>query len=423
MAHKLIGKDQLCVGLYIHLDIPWMHHPFLTSSFKIRNQQQLQVLKQLKLTQLRIDPERSDVEPPSGREDPPPPAVTTADDAQKALWLEKTRRIQVLRERRTRLNHCANRYRKSVGLVRNLMSHLFAAPAQAAEEADQVIRTMVDELTTDSEVTMQLVNMKGKDESTYYHVINVAALALMLGKALGLTPDQLRLLGLGALFHDMGHQQIPSQILRKKGPLSPAEQQVYRRHVVLGVQTAARLGIWPKEVVAIIAEHHEYLDGSGFPKGLRNDAIGPLSRIVIVVNRYDNLCNQTDPARSLSPYEAVSLMYSREREKYDAKVLTTFITNLGVYPPGTVVKLSDGRIATVVSINPQELLKPNVLVYNPDIPKEEALILNLTEEDIGIVESCRRSGLAPEVLNYLNLSENLSYYFDRAQRGKPVAGR
>jgi putative nucleotidyltransferase with HDIG domain len=422
MTDKLIEKEQLCIGLYIHLDIPWMHHPFLTGSFKIRNQQQLEILRRLKISRVRVDPSKSDTEPLPRALDAPRASAPIVGDAEEALWAEKRRRIQVLKERRTRLNHGANRYRESVGTVRALMSHLFASPAQAADEADRVVCSMVDELTTDSEVTMQLVNMKGKDESTYYHVINVAALSLTLGKGLGLSRDQLRLLGLGALFHDLGHRQIPSQILRKKEPLTPPEQKVYQRHVMLGAQTATRLAILPKEVVAIIAQHHEHLDGSGYPKGLTTDTIAPLARIVAVVNRYDNLCNRTDPSRSLSPYEAVSLMYSKERGHYDAKILTTFITNLGVYPPGTVVKLTDGRIATVVSINPQELLRPNVLVFNPEIPKEEALILNLTEEDLAIKESCRRAELDPEVLNYLNLSESVNYYFERADRS-PSHGR
>ncbi|MGD9172340.1 MAG: HD-GYP domain-containing protein, partial [Candidatus Thiodiazotropha sp.] len=141
-------------------------------------------------------------------------------------------------------------------------------------------------------------------------------------------------------------------------------------------------------------------------------------RIVAIVDHYDELCNHTDPNRSLSPYEAVSMMYSKEQGKFDNTVLTTFITNLGIYPPGTVVRLSDQRIACVVTINQKELLRPNVLVYEPEIPKEEALILDLMEEDLSISESCRRSDLTPTILNYLNLSEYVTYYFDQVSDSK-----
>jgi HD-GYP domain-containing protein (c-di-GMP phosphodiesterase class II) len=420
MADKVIPKDELRIGLYVHLDLPWMQHPFLTNSFKVRTATQLQALKRLGLDQVRYDPERSDpAPPPRARQDAaaaPPP-----DDLEQALWQEKQRRIEVLKERRTRLNHCASRYSKSVGSVRKLMSHLFAVPAQAVEEAEQVVTGMVEELTADREVALQLVNMKSQDESSYFHVINVAALALMLGKGLGLNRSQLSLLGIAALFHDLGHQQIPSQVLRKREPLTPAEQQLYQRHPLYGEQIALRLGTLPKEAVAVILQHHEHLNGTGYPRGLRRDAIVPLARIVAVVNRYDNLCNRGDGAHALSPYEAVSQMYAREREQYDQKVLTHFITHLGVYPPGSVVRLSDGRIACVVSINPGELLKPNVLVYDRRVPKEEALILDLTEESLGITESCRRGALDPDMVAYFNLSDSLTYYFDRAVG--PGAGR
>jgi hypothetical protein len=154
------------------------------------------------------------------------------------------------------------------------------------------------------------------------------------------------------------------------------------------------------------------LDGSGYPKGLK-DEVGLLVRIVAIVDHYDELCNHPDPKRSLSPYEAVSHMYSKEQGKYDKTVLTAFIANLGIYPPGTVVRLSDQRLACVVTINHESLLKPSVLVYDPEIPKEEALILDLVEEDLSISESCRRSEVTPAVLNYLNLSEYVSYYFDQ----------
>jgi hypothetical protein len=175
---------------------------------------------------------------------------------------------------------------------------------------------------------------------------------------------------------------------------------------------AKKIGTLPQEVVTIIGQHHERLDGSGYPKGLK-DEVGLLARIVAIVDHYDELCNHADPHSSLSPYEAVSLMYSKEKAQYDSAVLTAFIANLGVYPPGTVVRLSDQRIACVVTINHKELLKPSVLVYDSEIPKEEALILDLMEEDLSISESCRRSEITPTVLNYLNLSEYVTYYFDQ----------
>jgi putative nucleotidyltransferase with HDIG domain len=419
MPDKTIQKEQLCIGLYIHLDLPWMKHPFLTGSFKIRTEKQLKALRGMRLATLRFDPDKSDTQPlplveSSATEEP----CTESDD--DALWDEKRQRIKVLRARRSKLNKTAVRYTKSVETMRKLMDVLFASPRQAVDMADDVVGSMVSDLAVDAEATVQLVNLKGKSESSYYHSMNVAALSLVLGQKMGLDEKQLHLLGLGALFHDLGHQQIPSQILLKKKPLTPAEEKVYQRHTFLGVEMANRIGVLPEEAVAIIGQHHERLDGSGYPKGLKGE-VGILARIVAITDHYDELCNHADPKRSLSPYEAVSLMYGKEEGKFDKSILTAFIANLGIYPPGTVVRLSDQRLACVVTINHDELLKPNVLVYDPEIPKDEALILDLMEEDLSISESCRRSDLTPAVLNYLNLSEYVAYYLDHADDSKKVS--
>lgn len=418
MSDKTVDKNQLRIGLFIHLDLAWMNHPFLTSSFKIRTQKQLDALRQLGLERIRIDPDRSDPEAPTGS-DAQPEGTTTGevkDDLTAALWAEKRERIQALKERRSRLNHCSKCYSQSVGMARKLMSHLRASPAQAAEEAQDLVVQMVDDLTQDQETTVQLVNLKHQDENSYFHAINVVALALVVGQKLALERPQLRLLGLGALFHDLGHQRVPSQILLKKEPLNQAERQFYQQHPRYGAEIARQIKTLPPPVVEVIAKHHEHLDGSGYPEGLRESDIGTLTRIVAVVNRYDNLCNGGYAEPGLSPHQALSRMYSRERTFYDPKVLSTFITNLGVYPPGTVVRLQDERIAVVISINQDDLLKPNVLVYSADIPQEEALILDLGEEGIAIRESLHQKDLNQAQIEYLNLSDKLSYYFQAPQR-------
>jgi putative nucleotidyltransferase with HDIG domain len=421
VSKETVDKSQLRIGLFIHLDLPWMSHPFVTSSFKIRTQKQLDVLRSLGIEQVRIDPARSDA--PSSAADPPPeppqtPTDAVGDNPAAALWEEKQQRIRVLKERRTRLNQCAKRYTQSVGSARKLMANLRASPIQAAEEAQDLVVGMVEDLTDDQETTVQLVNLKHQDENSYFHAINVIALALVVGQKLNLERAQLRQLGLGALFHDLGHQKIPYQILHKKGELTRPERLLYEQHTRYGAEIARGIGSLPPGVVEVIAKHHEHQDGSGFPDGLRGADIGLLTRIVTVVNRYDNLCNGLGAERGLSPHQAISRMYSRERACYDPKVLTTFITNLGVYPPGTVVRLHDERLALVISLNAADLLKPNVLLYSPEIPKEESLVLNLAEEDVGIRESLCQSDLSQDQMEYLNLSDKLSYYFQSSTGAK-----
>lgn len=438
-----VSVDQLRVGIFVHLDLPWMQHPFLTSSFKIRTEKQLEVLRALDLEQVRFDPERSDCAPlqsapPAAA---PPPlaeaephhawtgqgdsradstalAYPKTDAVTAAFWEEKNRRILKLKERRARLNQCAKRYTSSVSAARKLFPMMQAMPGQAAREATELVTEMVSELALDQDATVQLVNLKHLGENSYFHAINVVALALVVGTDLKLSPNELRLLGLGALFHDLGHQQLPSQLLLKRAPFSPAELRVYRQHPVFGVQLARKVQTLPHAVVEVIANHHEHLDGSGFPRGLGDRDLGTLTRIISVVNRYDNLCNGFAAQRGLSPHQAISSMYRREKSWYDEKVLSVFISSLGIYPPGTVVRLDDERLAVVTSVNRDHPSRPNVLVYEPEIPKEEALILDLSEENIAVRESLHADALSPDQVDYLNVSDKLSYYFQKKKRPK-----
>ncbi|WPL17261.1 Cyclic di-GMP phosphodiesterase response regulator RpfG [Thiorhodovibrio winogradskyi] len=431
MALTEVAVERLRVGVFIHLNASWMQHPFLTNKFKIRSEKQIKVLRALGIAQVRVDPDRSDCEPlePSevlaaGTD------VTLAENASAvvssarlnaetaALWEEKNQRIQKLKERRTRLNQCAKRYTSSANLARKLISLLQSRPGEALRESNALVSGMIDELGGDQETTVQLINLKHLGENSYFHAINVVALALVLGRDLLLNVNELRLLGLGALFHDLGHQQVPSRILLKKEPFTTPELMVYRRHPTLGLEMVKRLPTLPQPVVEIIAKHHEHLDGTGYPQGLRGDDIGLLTRVISIVNRYDNLCNGFGARRGLSPHQAVSVMYAKEKGRYDEQVLNTFISCLGVYPPGTVVRLDDERIAVVTSVNRDNLARPNVLVYEPDVPKEEAVILNLLEEELKVRESLHVDSLNREQIEYLNVSDKLSYYFESKKQGR-----
>ena len=222
----------------------------------------------------------------------------------------------------------------------------------------------------------------------------------------------MRDLGVGALLHDMGNINLPSRLLRSTEPLSGPELKLYQMHPIYGAKLAQKLGNISNEVMAIIEQHHELIDGSGYPKKLKGAEITQLAKIVAVVNRYDNLCNNNNEEKCLSPFEAMSYMYAKQKSQFDERVLSIFITNMGVYPPGTIVKLANGSIAAVISINPRALLLPNVIIYDPKIPWNEAPIIGLSEEQLKITESLRRTAVAQEVLEYLNLTERVNYYMD-----------
>ncbi len=395
-------------------------------SFKIKTRKQIRILHKMGLKTIDYDPERSDVvstesekvdipddffaveepvEVEFQEEDPVFVEISEEDPA------EKESRIRQQKSRRVSLNRCEKAFTESAGAVKNLMQDMRARPRESLKAAENIVGEIVGTVLQDQDATVQLVNMKGQDESNYFHVVNVTMLSLIVGKELGLDDMEMNHLGVGAMLHDFGQLKVPDKILRKTSPLTDVERKVYELHPSYGADLAKRIGRLPKAVIEIIEQHHEYEDGSGFPNKLTSSQISKLSKIVAVTNAYDDYCNCPQNVKLLTPYEAMAHMYAQE--KFDKNILSIFINRLGVYPPGTLVRLSDGSIAGVTAVNHEDLLHPQVVIYNANIPKEEAAIIDLTEEgDLKIEETIRRNEVTSDILSYLNFGDSVNYFVD-----------
>jgi putative nucleotidyltransferase with HDIG domain len=291
------------------------------------------------------------------------------------------------------------------------MRNLLARPEETVQGADRLIRDMVQSMLADRNIAIHLMNDNIAGEDVYYHSLNVAVLSMMLGREAGLSAERINLLGVGALFHDVGKSRIPDQVLLKTEPLNHAERALYHLHCHMGEEIAEKLGLDP-DAIAIVSQHHETMDGTGYPRGLKGDGISHLARIVAIANAYDNHCNRINPDESLTPHEALAQMFSKERVHFDDELLKMFIKCMGVYPPGSIVQLSNEAVGMVISINPSQTLRPSVLIYDPTVPKEDAIIIDLeSEPDVSIVESFRPHLLLREIYDYLSPRKRVTYYF------------
>lgn len=135
---------------------------------------------------------------------------------------------------------------------------------------------------------------------------------MMLAKELALPAEDIKAIGIGCLFHDIGKVEIPARIINATLPLNRAEKNLLQLHCQYGLNVVSKLGL-PRASLDIIGQHHESMDGSGYPDHLRGDQISLLARIVGVVNTYDNHCNRANPADSLTPFEALSMMFKQQR--------------------------------------------------------------------------------------------------------------
>lgn len=412
-----ITMDQLRVGLYIYLDLKWFEHPFAFSHFKIKNEEQIKTIRSLGLKTVRYNPTLSEVSlPPQGppQETPQPPE--TKPDISPALAAKRAmiERIQQQREAAARIE---NAFVDTANTIRDIDKNLYSKPAETVRQASRLVTQIADAILSEPELAIHVMGDKMGGEELYFHSLNVTILSMMMARDIKLPQAVAAALGMGALFHDIGHKEIPNKILLKMAPLTQAERHFYELHPQYGLEIGLRLQFAPG-ILAIIREHHELFDGSGYPAKLKGESIGLLSRIVVIANHYDELCNPLNINDALTPHEALSLMFARQRSKFDPKLLQVFIRCLGVYPPGTIVQLSNGVIGMITTINTAKPMKPLVMIYDADIPREEAILVDMEHEtDINIAKAIRPAQVPREIYNYLSPRKRVSYYFDAGKPG------
>lgn len=417
-----IDIQELRLGMFVILELSWLQHPFAFNSFVVRTEEQLATIRSLKLERVRIDPRRSiavTAEEPKAGSVPEPCAEAFAREAEAAAAAqEKARRIEQNRILRTSIGAAERRATKAASALRDATKRIASEPERAAASANALIGEVTSALLGNSEVMIHLLNDRAAGEEVYYHSLNVTMLALLLGKTLGLDPEVLKMVGVAAVFHDIGKEEIPYRILAKTEPLTRPEMEFLREHCAIGARLGAKAGL-PEAVVCAILQHHENMDGSGYPKGLAGDKVSPIARLINVVNTYDNLCNPVNAANALTPYEALSVMFAKRKGWFDPTMLNKLIHILGVYPPGSIVSLSTGATAMVISVNPARPLQPMLIVHDAAIPKEEAVILELEKHpDISITKAIRPTNLTRAVYEYLSPRKRMTYYFD--ERGKAL---
>ena len=224
----------------------------------------------------------------------------------------------------------------------------------------KITQEIVDELLTKKNLLINLVDIKSLDTYTYQHSVNVAILSLILGIELSLEHHQLYELCTGALMHDIGKAFIEQDVLFKKKPLTQEEFSHLKEHPFKGYEYLKDLRDIKAASKRIILEHHEKVDGTGYPKGLTEKQIHPFSKIVALADAYDTLTSDQPYRKALPPNEAIEFLMGSASRYFDTEMTTVFVRKIVVYPIGTIVKLSDATIGIVKETNPQLSLRPKI---------------------------------------------------------------
>ncbi|MEO8921461.1 MAG: HD domain-containing phosphohydrolase [Caldimonas sp.] len=440
----VIDVQALRVGMFVHLDVGWMAHPFPLSSFRITSPAQVATIRSLGLAQVRWSPLQSDpvvVEPDDADSALPHPAHAAANDpdgpdtdtgsaaagspgtdaqaTDEANGPAVSAEAQALAERRRRLDRqraaqktCEKQYGEASRACRQTIELVAGRPREAKAQAEALTLALVEKMTGDQELCIRTLTENVADK-TSMHAMNVGIVSLLMGRCFGFSSEEMQDIGVGAMLHDIGKLDLPTRMRHREDNFSPSETRVYEEHVELGLVQARRMGLSPG-ATAVIAQHHEHADGSGFPAQLNSDRMTMAARIVALVDRYDNLCNPRLAAKAMTPHESLSMLFAQGRSKFDTSILGAFIKMMGVYPPGSMVQLTDDRYGMVVAVNSSRPLKPSVLVHDA-VPRDEALVLDLElSSGLGIRRSIKPQQLPPTALEYLAPGARVTYFFEPA---------
>ncbi|MFT4103386.1 MAG: HD-GYP domain-containing protein [Burkholderiaceae bacterium] len=229
-------------------------------------------------------------------------------------------------------------------------------------DVKQAVDDMVSSIIDNPDALMWVARLRNEDTSTYTHGVRVALYMLSLGRHLGLPRSEMASLGMIGMLADVGKIKIPRPLLEKPGMLNPAEYAIVKEHVRLGLESLNQRETLPDDVRQGIAQHHERLDGSGYPEGLAGDAICLYGRIAGIADCFSALITSRPYANAQAPQDALMNLYQWAGTWFNEALVENFVQSIGVFPVGSLVELSNGEIAVVVAQNRVRRLEPKVLV-------------------------------------------------------------
>jgi HD-GYP domain-containing protein (c-di-GMP phosphodiesterase class II) len=431
-----IPARKLRLGMYVHLDCSWFLHPFAHQQFKLASEEQLQRIVALDLPVL-IDPLRSDAgaelplepepahdaagsEPTRSSECsdgagsvpvPLPAAVQQPEPQSIDRFFEGLRGADQL---------CA----KACLEFQQAFQGLGAGQDSGVAGTKSVINHLVALVSDESmaSAVSGLLDCRLLDELDLHHALNVSLLSMMVGQQLEFAPEDLKVLGIGALLHDVGERNIAPEVLARRGDPAPQDQALYVRHPEFGLAILQAIPSFPSEGLRIIEDHHERLDGSGYPHGLDGENLSLFTKVVMVIDLYDDLIRARPPKRSLSPSEALAYLFRHTQRSLSREVVVALIQCLSVYPPGTIVEMVNGAYGLILNVNRHDRFRPLVLLYTPAESETSPVIVNLmTDTSRAIARRAARQHISPRVLKYLDFKRWLSYFLRDFPRSSVVS--
>ncbi|MDX1454783.1 MAG: HD-GYP domain-containing protein [Gammaproteobacteria bacterium] len=359
---RKVEVSELDIGHYVaELDRPWVDSPFLFQGFKIESGEELDQIRELckfvivdeaksddgeddKTIRLSVNA-RPDANPKQSRGE----WQAIASQERKVSFEREFQKVYVTRK-------------KTRQYVDKLLGDVRLGNAIDTDTAKAVVTEMVELISEDADAALWLTQLKNAHDYTAQHCINVCVLSIAFSSHLGFPREQIKLIGLGALLHDVGKMRTPKEVLDKPGKLTPEEFEIMKRHPVDGYEIMKETNAIPPQALQIIRYHHERISGKGYPDGLEGSQISTAVLVTAICDVYDAITSDRVYHHGIPADHGLNAMYQMAPSDFGRELVQEFIKCVGIYPVGSTVELANGAIGVVMTNDPRNKLRPVVML-------------------------------------------------------------